>query len=238
MEQDIARLKDHVIVCGAGGTGRHCIEELTKIGRPFVVIDNDEEKLQVLQQTCGEFPYVVGRAETDEVLTKAGIGCAAGLITALPDDKDNLFITLSAKVLNPDLRIASKGVEDHVRRKMVIAGANAVVSPTAIGGLRLVSELLRPATTGFLDTMLRQRTSWRFDELVVGKGSALAGKTLASADLRQIADILVVAARHPGQEGFIYNPKADFHLEPDCCIVVLGQVSEVDKLRPLFGSAT
>jgi len=132
------------------------------------------------------------------------------------------------------LRIVSKGVDDHVRKKMVIAGANAVVSPAAIGGLRMVSELLRPATTGFLDTMLRQRTSVRFDELVVGKGSQLSGKTLAEADLRQIADALVVAARHPGQESFIYNPKADFLLEPDCVIVVLAQVAEVDKVRPLF----
>jgi voltage-gated potassium channel len=138
-------------------------------------------------------------------------------------------------VLNPELRIVSKGVDDHVRKKMVIAGANAVVSPSAIGGLRMVSELLRPATTGFLDTMLRQKTNYRFDELVVGQGSALSGKTLANADLRQMADVLVVAARHPGQENFIYNPKADFLLEPQCQIVVLGQVAEVDKLRPLFG---
>jgi len=234
MQQEIAKLKGHVIVCGAGGTGQHCIEELLKLGRKFVVIDADEGRLKSLQQAVGDFLYVVGHAERDEVLAQAGVERAAGLVSALPDDKANLFITLSARVLNPDLRIVSKGVDDHVRRKMVIAGANAVVSPAAIGGLRMVSELLRPATTGFLDTMLRQRTSVRFDELVVGKGSPLSGKTLAEADLRQIADALVVAARHPGQESFIYNPKASFLLEPDCVIVVLAQVAEVDKLRPLF----
>ncbi|MCY3021586.1 MAG: NAD-binding protein [Planctomycetota bacterium] len=234
MQQEIAKLSGHVVVCGAGGTGEHCIEELVKLNRKFVVIDHDEERLKTLQHAVGEFPYVVGHAERDEVLTQAGVARATGLVCALADDKANLFITLSARVLNPDLRIVTKGVDDHVRKKMVIAGANAVVSPTAIGGLRMISELLRPATTGFLDTMLRQRTSFRFDELVVGKGSGLAGKTLAQSELRQIADVLVVAARHPGQENFIYNPKADFLLEPDCVIVVLGQVAEVDKLRPLF----
>jgi voltage-gated potassium channel len=238
MQREIAKLSGHVIVCGAGGTGQHCIEELVKLNRKFVVIDQDEGRLQALQQSVGGFPYVVGRAETDEVLIQAGVERAAGLVSALADDKNNLFITLSARVLNPELRIVSKGVDDHVRKKMLIAGANAVVSPTAIGGLRMVSELLRPATTGFLDTMLRQRTNFRFDELVVGKGSGLAGKTLAQADLRQIADVLVVAARHPGQENFIYNPTADFLLEPDCQIVVLGQVSEVEKLRPLFAGGT
>jgi voltage-gated potassium channel len=235
MQQEIAKLSGHVIVCGAGGTGQHCIEELLKLNRKFVVIDQDEERLKTMQQTFGAFPYVVGRAETDEILMQAGVERASGLISALTDDKNNLFITLSAHVLNPELRIVSKGVDDHVRKKMLIAGATSVVSPSAIGGLRMVSELLRPATTGFLDTMLRQRTNFRFDELVVGQASGLAGKTLAQADLRQMADVLVVAARHPGQENFIYNPKADFLLEPDCQIVVLGQVSEVDKLRPLFG---
>ncbi|HEY3321513.1 MAG TPA: NAD-binding protein [Planctomycetota bacterium] len=234
MQQQIAKLEKHVIVCGAGGTGEHCITELTKLGRPFVVIDKSPERLKHLRDTVGEFLYLVGRAEADETLLSAGIKRAEGLLCCLGEDKDNLFVTLSARDLNPDIRITSKGVEDHARHKMAIAGANSVVSPTAIGGLRMVSELLRPATTGFLDSMLRQRTSVRFDELVVGKDSALAGKTLANADLRELGDVLVVAARHPGVENFIYNPKADFLLEPDCVIVVLGQVSEIGKLRPLF----
>jgi voltage-gated potassium channel len=234
MQQEIAQMNGHVIVCGAGGTGEHCIEELLKLKRTFVVIDRDEERLKDLQHGLGAFTYVVGRAEVDEVLQEAGISRATGLLCCLSDDKDNLFITISARVLNPELRIATKGVDDHVRRKMAIAGANSVVSPTAIGGLRLVSELLRPATVSFLDTMLREKTSVRFDELVVQRGSQVAGKTLAGIDLRRIADVLIVAARHPGVENFIYNPKSDFVLEADCVVVVLGQVAEVEKLRPLF----
>jgi voltage-gated potassium channel len=234
MRQEIAKLDRHVIVCGAGGTGEHCIGELIKLGRKFVVIDGDLDRIKSLHGTLGAFLYVVGRAEADETLTEAGVQRAEGLICCLTEDKDNLFVTLSAKVLNPELRIASKGIDDHVRKKMVIAGANSVVSPTAIGGLRLVSELLRPATVGFLDNMMRQRTNVRFDELTIKKESQFAGKTLASVNIRNLADVLVVAARHPGQEAFQYNPKAEFLLEPECVIVVMGQVSEVEKLRPMF----
>ncbi len=234
MQQEIAKLEKHVIVCGAGGTGEHCIAELIKLGRKFVVIDGDIERIKALHATLGNFLYVIGRAETDETLTEAGVQRAEGLLCCLTEDKDNLFVTLSARVLNPEIRIASKGVDDHVRKKLVIAGANSVVSPTAIGGLRLVSELLRPATVGFLDNMMRQRTNVRFDELTVKKESQFAGKTLADVHIRQLADVLVVAARHPGQEAFQYNPKAEFLLEPACVIVVMGQVSEVEKLRPMF----
>ena len=235
MQQEIAALNGHVVVCGAGGTGEHCIMELLRINSKIVVIDKNRERLEELQH-LGSFPFVVGRSDNDDVLLAAGVQRAAGLLACLPEDRDNLFITLSARVLNPDIRIASKGVDDHVRKKMVIAGANSVVSPTAIGGLRLVSELMRPATTSFLDGMLRDRTAVRFGELNVAKESRLAGSTLAAADLRSLADVLVVAARHPGVESFIYNPKADFRLDPGGVIVVLGLVNEIEKLRPLFES--
>jgi len=234
MQQEIAALKDHVVVCGAGHIGEHCIAELLKVGHKFVVIDHSLDRLKDLTEDLGQFPYVIGEAGNDLTLTEAGVERASGLISTLTDDKDNLFVTLSARVLNPEIRIVSKAVDDHVSKKMMIAGASSTVSPSAIGGLRLVSELLRPATVGFLDSMLREKTTVRFGELVVKKGSALAGRTLAAADLRQSADVLVVGARHPGVESFIYNPKADFMLEPDCVIVVLGQVTEVEKLRPLF----
>ena len=236
MQQEISGLKGHIIVCGAGATGMHCIDELLRIGRKFVVVDTNEQQLKLLVETLGQFPYIVGSGDRDEVLLQAGIERAEGMLVCLREDKDNLFITLTARVLNPDIRIASKGVDDHVRKKMVIAGANAIVNPTAIGGLRLVSELIRPATVGFLDSMMREKTATRFSELVVSKGSTLAGKSLAEADLRHRADVLIVAARHPGVETFIYNPKADFLLEANCVVVVLGPSPEIEKLRPVFQS--
>jgi voltage-gated potassium channel len=234
MHHAIQKLSGHIIVCGAGGTGEHCIIELLKIKRPFVVIDRDPERLKILSAEYGDFLYIIGSADRDEMLEDAGIKRAFGLIACLTDDKDNLFITLTGKVLNPELRVISKGIDDNVRKKMVIAGANAIVSPNAIGGLRMVSEMVRPVTTSFLDTMLRDRSGMRFGELTVTAHSALCNKTLSQADLRLHADVLIVAARHPGVEQFIYNPKADFKLESGCVIIVLGSTADIEKLRVIF----
>lgn len=234
MQQEIANLTGHDIVCGAGNIGEHCIRELLKLGRKIVVIDRDQKRLKDLQRELGDFLYVVGNAEQDDVLIEAGIKKAGFLVACITDDKDNLFITLSAKVLNPDIRIASKGLDEHVRKKMLIAGAAAVVSPTMIGGLRLVSELIRPVTTSFLDGMLRDTSGVRFGELSVGPGSKLIGRRLSQAGIREEADVLVVAIRPPAEERFIYNPKSTLELQTGSVVVVLGATSEIERLKPLF----
>jgi len=234
MQEEISKMQGHVVVCGGGGTGEHCIDELLKLRRQIVVIDRNEERLKFLQQSLGQFPYLIGNADQDDILKRAGVARAEGLICCLTDDKDNVFVALSARLLNSNLRIVSKGIEDHVRRKMLMAGANSVVNPTAIGGLRLVSELVRPTTVSFLDSMLRERIAVRFEDLEVGSASSLAGSTLGTANLKQKADVQVVAARPAGDENFVYNPEGDFVLQTGCVIVVLGLLSEIEKLRPLF----
>lgn len=234
MQQEIAKLKGHDIVCGAGEIGEHCIDELLKLGRKVVAVDRDAARLKALQQQLGDFLYVVGNADEDNTLLDAGIRNAGFLVACITDDKDNLFITLSAKVLNPDIRIASKGIDEHVRKKMLIAGAAAVVSPTVIGGLRLVSELIRPVTTTFLDGMLRDKAGVRFGELTVGNGSKLAGRRLAQAGIREHADVLVVAAREPNADQFTYNPKGTYELRAGSTLVLLGASAEIERLKPLF----
>ena len=237
MEKRIAALSDHIIVCGVGTTGTHVVSELIWTGRSVVAIDQDEEKLQRLCHELGEFPYIVGPAESDETLRAAGIERAHGLIACLTDDRDNVFVTLTARSLHRTLRIISKVLDDSSRRKLVIAGANQTVNPTAVGGLRLVSEMVRPTAVTFLDSMVRDRTaSHRFEELTVEPGSAIAGKSLAKSGLRGKGNSLVVAAKRPGEKTFIYNPTADVLLEPGLVLVILASVTEVDKLRPLFRS--
>ncbi len=236
MQQEIAKWHGHTIVCGAGCVGEHCIQELLKLGRKMVVIDIDPARLKRMQYEFGAFPYVVGSAERDDTLISAGVKQAGHLIACVSDDKNNLFITLSARVLNPAIRIVSEGIDDHVRKKMVIAGAASVISPSAIGGLRMVSELIRPATTSFLDNMLRDKTNVRFSELTLDPASVLIGKTLMQAGLREKADVLVVAARLQNEEAFAYNPRADFVLQGGCVLVLMGPTPEIDKLLPLFAS--
>lgn len=235
MEKLIAGLKDHIIVCGVGTTGTHCLSELMWTGRSVVGIDKDEIKLRHLCDEIGEFPYVVGSAESDEVLKSAGIESASGLIACLTEDKDNVFVTLTARSMNRHLRIISKVLDETSRRKMIIAGANNTVNPTAVGGLRLVSELVRPNVVTFLDSMMRDRNAHhRFEEIEVEPGSDVAEKTLAQANLRSKGKALVVAAKRPGEKTFIYNPTADLILEPGLVLVLLASLSDLQNLRPLF----
>lgn len=237
MDKRIAKLRDHIIVCGVGSTGVHCLTELLSTDRPLVAIDRDEDKLKHMCHELGEFPYVVGSAESDETLRQAGIEYAAGLICCLTEDKDNVFVTLTARSMNRKLRIISKVLEETSRRKLAIAGANGTVNPTAIGGLRLVSELVRPTVVTFLDNMMRDSSSaYRFEELCVEPSAPIAGKRLAEANLRGKSNVLVVAAKTPPNSKFTYNPTADTVLEPGVVIVLLASTTDMPHLRSLFTS--
>ena len=234
MQKKLATIKDHIIICGVGTTGVHCVNELLSTGRQIVAIDHNEPKLRHLCEELGEFPYIVGSAESDEVLLQAGIERAAGLIACLTEDKDNVFVTLTARQMNRNLRIISKVLEDSSRRKLAIAGANATVNPTHIGGLRLVSELVRPTVVTFLDNMMRDRRSThRFEQLQVTERSPVAGKKLSEASLRGKTSALVVAVRPPDADQFIYNPTADVVLTPGTQIVFLASTLDMDAIRSL-----
>ncbi|MCZ7646964.1 MAG: potassium channel family protein [Planctomycetota bacterium] len=234
MEKRMAKLAGHIIVCGAGITGLHAIDELLKTKRPFVAIDRDPEALARATEELGEFLYLADDADNDDTLKKAGIDRASGLIACLSDDKENLFLVLSARRLNPKLRIVSKVVDVFAAAKLRAAGADRVINPTEIGGMRLVSELVRPTAVGFLDRMLRDRAGdYRFEELTVQAGSAMENLTLATSGLHK-EGILVVAALPQGQEHLSYNPTAEFKLDLGCTIVVLGPSENLGALRQRF----
>jgi voltage-gated potassium channel len=238
MDRDIASLSGHVIVCGVGSTGLHCVEELREMGATFVAIDKDAERLRRVFQQLGGFLYVVGRADDDEVLREAGIDRAAGLIAALTDDKDNGFVTLSARALNPRLRIVSKGVDEFARAKLAAAGADAVVNTTAIGGRRLVGEMLSPTVMTFIETMLREPDDpYRFEEMVVEAGSEVDGRTLAEADVRRYGRLLVVAVRAPEAEEVVFNPPGAHRLGAGETVVVLGRAQDLEGARRHFRRA-
>ncbi len=232
MAKHIEKLAQHIIICGAGATGIYVIRELIATRTPFVVIDESEERIRtIIEDETGEFPYVVGDASADHVLREAGIQEARGLIAALPEDKENLFVVISARQLNPRLRIVSRGIEASIATKLERVGADSVVSPNLIGGMRMASEMIRPHVVEFLDLMLRDRgKNLRVEEVTIGTGSPVAGKSLAQADIPGIADVLVVAAKHSSGD-YHYNPKQDFMLHGGAVLIVLGMVDEVAKLR-------
>jgi len=235
MTKYISKLKDHVIICGAGTTGIYVIKEFIATATPFVVIDESEDRLRrLIEDETGDFPYLAGDASDDRMLLEAGINEARGLIAALPEDKDNLFLVISARQLNPRLRIVSRGIETNVSDKLMRVGANSVVSPNKIGGLRMASEMIRPSVVEFLDLMLRgKEKNLRVEEVTVRKNSSFAGRSLLQADIGSIADVLVVAVRKEGG-AFHYNPKPDTVLQEDSVLIVLGMVDEVAKLRKVL----
>jgi len=236
MDHKIAKLSDHYVVAGVGSTGRHVIEELAATSRRYVVIDRSVENLERANNelAAGQMLFVCGNATEDHTLIAAGVARAAGVIAALTDDRDNLYVTLSARTLNARARIVSKVIEPEAVGKMIRAGANATVSPNTIGGRRLAAEMLRPEVVEFLDTMMRDREQpFRFEDVPVPEESPVAGKTLGSLAIRKVSNVLVVAVRDRDRR-FIYNPGPDHVITAGTVLVVLGDAREAVKLGELL----
>lgn len=237
MKSKIAKLRGHIVVCGVGSTGRHVIEELVSTKTPFVAIDRNLEHLRRVGEEVmnGEMLYVHGGATEDHTLLEAGIDRARGVIAALTDDRDNLFVTLSVRTLNARARIVTKVVELEAERKMLRAGADSTVSPNTIGGRRMVSEMIRPVVVEFLDQMLRDKNrNLRIEEVNLPATSHFCGLTLRAVPVRPETNALVVAVRDSNRM-FMYNPGPDFPLTEGVSLVVLGEPHEVAKLRSLVG---
>jgi voltage-gated potassium channel len=231
MAAQLEKMRDHVIVCGAGSTGIHAIRELAQLGTPFVVVDGKESVAHDAARQHGG-AAVVGDATHDEVLEQAGIGRARGVISALTDDKDNLYVTVTARALNPSLRIVAKAIDVTAEAKLRRAGADSVVSPNVMGGLRMVSDMLRPEVTTFLDVMLRNKEQpLRIAEIPVPAGSPWAGRPVGDLGLGS-RQVLLLAARDPGAAGgrFTYSPPEDSRIAAGSVLIVLGQPADLGAL--------
>ena len=224
----IKKVQGHYIVCGAGRVGKHIVNELIKNKVPFVVIDKNADNLD--DPAIHSHPHITGDATDDAVLERAGIKKAKGLAAALETDELNLFLMLTAKNLNPNVRCVSKLINESARTKMGRAGADAVVAPNFIGGLRLASEMLRPNIVSFLDIMMRGSKDVRFEEAPIVAGSAAAGKTLESLHLQKRFGINPIAIREGGKD-FVYNPAPSQHIKAGDTLVVIAEPERLLKLR-------
>jgi voltage-gated potassium channel len=228
MRKELEKLEGHYIVCGAGRTGIHIIDELKKLKYKIVVID--------LSPPCMEdVIWLQKDATRDATLLEAGIKKAKGLATALPSDQENLFVVLTSKNLNPSLRIVTKCADDENEIKMRLAGADAVVSPNRIGGLRIASELVRPAVVSFLDKMLRAgEGTLRVEEARVNKGSSYAGKKVGELrkELEKNLSLLLMAISR--KDNYIFNPPSEMEIKEDDAIIVMGNIDSVIELRKLL----
>jgi voltage-gated potassium channel len=235
MQKMIRDMHDHLIICGAGETGTYLVKELLKTGNVFVVIDHDEERLERIGQ-LGEVPVLKGEGGDEEVLTAARIQHARGLASVLPEDKDNLLLTVTARLLNPNLRIVARCAEAGMLEKLLRHGANAAISPNMIGGLRLASELIRPGVVSFLDMMLRDQSgTLRVEEVTVAEGSPWIGKNLKELDLHGRYELLAMALRKPdGSTKF--NPRDDTVMAGGDVVIVMGDVANAWKARDAAGN--
>jgi voltage-gated potassium channel len=234
MDKRIRELEHHSIIVGCGRTGRYVVEELAVTGRPLVVVDTDAGRVERLAEDLGmEIIHLIGDATDDHVLERAGIAVADGLVTALPDDRDNLFVTLSSRALNPKLRIVAKVVESDNEPKLRRAGADRTVSPQHIGGLRLASELVRPMVMRFLDEMLHLSEPVRFEEVTIEATSTFVGQSLRQLPIREQTRLLVIALHLP-DDSYRYNPSPDERIEAGTKLIVLGEPSGTAKLKQLM----
>jgi len=234
LKKRMKRMKDHVVVCGAGSTGRHVIEELLTTGVPVIAIDMREAELREIADKFprAEFSYIVGDATDDDVMAQTGLERARGLVAALSSDKDNLYLTVSGRQTSPGARIVARCAELSHVEKIRRSGADAVVSPNFIGGMRLVSELLRPAVVRFLDDMLRdRRAAYRIEEVQLGDATTGLGATLRDARIRERFGMTVLAVRASDNQSWVYNPGSDEAIGPGMTLVVLGSAEQVAELR-------
>ncbi|MBI4597816.1 MAG: NAD-binding protein [Candidatus Omnitrophica bacterium] len=234
MEAAIRKLSDHIILCGVGETGRHIAEEFLKSGVPFLIIDKDPERIKAMEK-LGPILSIQGDPTQDETLIQAEVKEAKGLICALPEDRDNVFVVLTARALNPRLRIVSKVIEQESRMKLSKAGADVAVSPNFIGAMRLASEMVRPTVVSFLDTMLRANNGTvRVEEVLLPAGSKLAGRRLKEAGVYEQTGLLPIAISKDGT--FEINPSPEWPLREGNGLIVCCTPEQLAKLRDLVAA--
>ncbi len=221
----IARMEGHVIVCGWGLVGRTIASHLQGTATDVVVVDNDAARVALVDGVA-----LAGDATDDDVLRAAGIERAATLIAALSTDADNLYITLSARALRPDLFIVARARLESAEPKLAQAGANRVVNPQKIGGARMAALAVQPAVADFLDVVMHDGSlEFRLGEVRLQLGSALVGHTLRSAQIRDRTGALILAVRAPDGT-FLTNPTPEVVLQADHTLIAIGTGGQLAAL--------
>lgn len=235
MDKAIEKMRDHYIVCGVGRNGEYSAAQMISGGFPTVIVDRSEEAVEAFIKTHGDIPFVVGDVTTDDdVLIRAGAQHAKGLIAALPQDQDNLFLVLSAKEINPEIRVVSKINEARSRKKLLQVGSDRVVSPSSMGGYRLFLQMVRPQVIDFVDYLLLESNEGLiFDEVPIPSVSPLHGKRLADSEIRTRTNLLVVGIRDEPHAKFTYNPGPNFELACGMTLIVLGPRESIQVLREM-----
>jgi voltage-gated potassium channel len=225
-------LKDHFIVCGYGRIGAIIVEELRRQSVPYVVIERDRERVMAVMEAGGL--AVEADASSEEVLTRLGIARARGFIAAVGTDAENVYAVLTARVLRPDLYIIGRAETEDAERKLLRAGANRVVSPYRIGARELAQTALRPAVVDFFQLATRAgNLELAIEQVAIGAGSPLAGRSIIDVNVRQRYGLIVVGIQRTSGK-MEFNPPGDAVMHAGDQLVVLGRA---DGLRDLEATA-
>ncbi len=228
MERDIGRLDHHYIICGMGRVGRSVARELAGKPAQFVFIESAESKLQ--RYSAENWLVVAGDATQEQVLRSAQIEKAHGLIAATTTDATNLYIVLTARGLNPGLKIIARASEDNAEKHLLAAGADSVVSPYSFAGRRIAQSLLRPHVVSFLDTATTHLgMDLEIGEIHIADKSRFAGTTIEGSRIRQDRGVIVLAIKR--QAGMRFNPAPDERIEPEDCLIAMGEPSQLRRLE-------
>ncbi len=235
MEKEIARLKDHVIVCGFGRVGRGTWTALQGRGTQVVVIESDSERVEAARN-AGAL-VIRGDATHNDVLELVGIHYAQSVVACVADDSDNLVIALSVKALRPDLKVICRATEPESERKLRLAGADAVVAPQAVGAERLALMATKPELAQIFDVVVGGHPrEFHVEELDVDEGSSIAGRTLRESRIRQDSGALVLALEEQKQSLNV-NPGPDVRLNVGDRLVVVGTREQVEKAATMLTPA-
>ncbi|PLX16246.1 MAG: hypothetical protein C0601_10560 [Candidatus Muiribacterium halophilum] len=230
MDKLISQISDHYIICGVGETGKYIMKELENTGKDFVLIEKDEDSIRQLGEKG--LLYLEGDSHDENILKAAGIERAKGIFCTLPDDKENIFLVLSAKELNEDIRIISKCVGEQSEKKFYRAGAFKVIYQNRIGVLRMASEMLRPSVVTFLDKMLRKNKAIRFEEVFIPKDSHMVGQTIPETNIIKDFNVAVMAVQIESGDYVYYSGKdIERHLLGNEYVIVIGCQEDINRLR-------
>jgi len=219
IQKEVNSMRGHTIVCGYGRMGRTVADELTRHGEKVVVIDNEPRVADEIERDG--IHVVLGDATDEDVLANAGIERAKSLVATLEGDADNLFLTLTARGMNPDLNIIARSEDDNNCRKFAKAGASRVVSPVGAGTNRIVRLLTRPDIVDFVELVAEDNVRFEIRRIEVGEESPFAGKTLAEGRVRQNAGGLVLSIKRAAG-GTLFDPSPDTRLVPGDVLFVAG----------------
>jgi len=230
LSRRMRKVNDHYIICGSGRVGAQVVKDLLAANETCVVIESDQERAATFAEQG--LTVLVGDATLEESLFNVGVDRAKGLAACLPNDADNVYVVLTARDINPKLRIVARAVDTQGEAKLIRAGANHVVAPTMIGGHRLALALTKPVVSEFVDAFTESQLALRFEECEVAAGSPLAGQELSSILKRADVDVVIMSVRHP-DGNIVFNPPGETKIERGDILISIGRAESLLALTQL-----